>query len=152
MNDHQCVGCGAPSNGVFVCHHCGVPVRPLSDAASQRQALDELHGQLGSKDRSPSLLVNAFLPDDPRVLIDAGLRLLPVLEESAGQSGAAGRMRAIIIKLRLLGNDPTSTRAAAEFEAALEAYRRSDRMTGYAVWMIALGLVVFGVFGFRHCG
>jgi hypothetical protein len=84
MATDPCVGCGATSAGVFVCHHCGVPVRRLADAESERQALDELHGQLASADAPSALLLkNAFLPDDPRVLIDAGLRLLPVLENGA---------------------------------------------------------------------
>jgi hypothetical protein len=138
MTDHACVGCGATSAAVFVCHHCGVLVRALDDPESERKALDELHGRLSSGDANPLLLNNAFLPDDPRVLIDAGLRLLPVLEDSAGQSGAAGRMRAIIIKLRLLGDDPAVTRAAKEFDAALDSYRRSDRKTGYVVVGITL--------------
>jgi hypothetical protein len=137
---------------VFVCHHCGVPVRPLVDAESQRQALDELHGRLSSSSPPRRLLVNAFLPDDPRVLIDAGLRLMPVLESGAGQSGAAGRMRAIIVKLRLLGDDPTLTRAAKELEAALECYRRSDRQTGYWVVGLLVLSVLAAVFAFQQCG
>ncbi|MFO7564998.1 MAG: hypothetical protein R6X02_20300 [Enhygromyxa sp.] len=146
MANDPCVGCGATSKGVFVCHHCGVPVRRLGDPESERQALDELHGQLASDSPPGKLLDNAFLPDDPRVLIDAGLRLLPVLENGAGQSGVAGRMRAIIIKLRLLGDDPALARAAKELQTALDSYQASDRRMGYAVG-IALLLVIAGVYG-----
>lgn len=151
MDEHACVGCGATSAGVFVCHHCGVPVRPLVDAATQRQALDELHGRLAKDDAPAGLLKNAFMPDDPRVLIEAGLRLLPVLEDAAGQSGAAGRMRAIVIKLRLLGDDPALAKAAKEFEAALEAYRRSDRQMGIILSVIGIGLVIAIVALVRSC-
>lgn len=146
MSEEQCVGCGATSNGVFVCHHCGVPVRSLVDVESQRRALDELHGQLSSPNPPPRLLDNAFLPDDPRVLIDAGLRLLPVLENGAGQSATAGRLRAVIIKLRLLGDDPTITKAVKELQAALDSYRRADRQMGYLILLVLLVLIA-GVFG-----
>jgi hypothetical protein len=144
MSEEQCVGCGATIRGVFVCHHCGVPIRSLTDADSQRRALDELHGQLSLPTPPPQLLVNAFIPDDPRVLIDAGLRLLPVLEKGAGESGAAGRMRAIIIKLRLLGDDPAVVKAAKELQTALDVYQRADRRMGYAI-VGTLVAVVAGV-------
>jgi hypothetical protein len=129
---------------VYVCHSCGVPTRLLEDRESQQRALDELHGQLSSDNPPPKLLENAFVPDDPRVLIEAGLRLLPVLENAAGQSGAAGRMRAIIIKLRLIGDDPTVNKAAKEFEAALSSYERSDRQMGVTLGIIAVALVLAG--------
>lgn len=151
MPNQECSGCGATSAGVFVCHHCGVLVRPLSDPESERRALDELHGRLASDAPSARLLKNAFLPDDPRVLIDAGLRLLPVLEDGAGQSGAAGRMRAIVIKLRLLGDDPSVANAAREFEAALESYRRSDRQMGFIVVTVLIAIVAGLVFGVSQC-
>ncbi|HLT37696.1 MAG TPA: hypothetical protein VK034_15490 [Enhygromyxa sp.] len=152
MANDPCVGCGASSGGVFVCHHCGVPIRTLGDAESERRALDELHGQLATDNPPPRLLDNAFLPDNPRVLIDAGLRLLPVLENGAGQSNAAGRMRAIIIKLRLLGDDPAVTRAAKEFQDALDSYRVSDRRMGYAVGIV-LVVVIAGVVAIsQSCG
>mgnify|MGYP000181469925 CR=1 FL=1 len=135
------MGCGARGSGVFVCHHCGVAFAPLVDVESQRQALEELHGQLAKHDAPAVLLKNAFLPDDPRLLIDAGLRLLPMLENAAGQSVAAGRMRAIIIKLRLLGDDPTVARAVAELQAALDSYEKSDNRTGIVIVSLALGIV-----------
>lgn len=142
MDAPTCVGCGAPASGVYVCHNCGVPARPLTDADSQQRALDELHGRLSSNDPPPKLLENAFVPDEPRVLIEAGLRLLPLLENAAGQSGAAGRMRAIIIKLRLIGDDPTTIKAAKEFEQALESYNRSDRQMGITLSIIGVVLLV----------
>lgn len=153
MASEPCVGCGATSKGVFVCHHCGVPVRALGDAESERQALDELHGQLASESPPPKLLSNAFLPDTPRVLIDAGLRLLPVLEDAAGQSSAAGRLRAIIIKLRLLGDDPALVRAAKEFQAALDAYEASDRQMGYTLGGLLIVVVIAGSISLiKSCG
>lgn len=151
MADRTCVGCGATDSGLFVCHHCGVAFEPLIDVESQRQALEELHGQLAFESAPPNLLKNAFLPDDPRILIDAGLRLLPVIENAAGQRDAAGRMRAIIIKLRLLGDDPTISRAAKELEAALAAYERSDRQMG-VVLTIVFTVVIVGIgLGIKAC-
>jgi hypothetical protein len=78
------------------------------------------------------------------VLIDAGLRLLPVLEKGTGQAAAAGRMRAIIIKLRLLGDDPALVKASKELQAALDTYHRTDRRWGYILGGLLL-VVIAGV-------
>lgn len=146
---HACVACGAKGSGVFVCHHCGVAFASIVDVEGQRKALEELHGQLAKSDAPGVLLKNAFLPDDPRLLIDAGLRLLPMLENAAGQSVVAGRMRAIIIKLRLLGGDPTVARAIAELQAALDSYEKSDNRMGIVLGTIAVAIVALLVW---KCG
>lgn len=108
----------------------------MTDPADERAALDELHGHLAAGGESEKILQNAFVPTNTEVLIDAGLRLLPVLEKGVAEDGAAGRMRAIIIKLELLGNDAHAAKAAAELRKALEDYRRSDRIMGY--WVLGI--------------
>jgi hypothetical protein len=108
----------------------------MTDPAQERMALDELHGRLAAGGESEKILQNAFVPTTTDVLIEAGLRLLPVLEKGVAQDGAAGRMRAIIIKLGLLSSDPTAAKAAAQLGQALDDYRRSDRNMGY--WVMGL--------------
>ena len=141
-----CRACGSPSTGAFVCHYCGAATQTMTDPAMERQALDELHGQLAAGGESEKILQNAFVPTNTEVLIDAGLRLLPVLEQGVAEDGAAGRLRAIIIKLELLASEPAAKKAAAELRQALEDYRRSDRLMGY--WV--LGLLFAAVAGVAY--
>jgi hypothetical protein len=115
-------------------------------ATEEKDALDELHGTLARADVSDKILKNAFIPDDIGVLIDAGLRLMPVLESAVAQDGAAGRMRAIVVKLSLHGNDPTAARAARELGDALKRYEHGDRVVGYWVMSIFLLLLGLGVY------
>ncbi|KIG13111.1 hypothetical protein DB30_00576 [Enhygromyxa salina] len=144
--DHACRACGSPSGGTYVCHYCGAATQLMSDPAQERMALDELHGRLASGGESEKILQNAFVPTSTEVLIEAGLRLLPVLEKGVAEDGAAGRMRAIIIKLELTGHDKSATMAAAQLKQALEDYRRSDRVTGY--WVMALFFATLAAIGY----
>jgi hypothetical protein len=116
------------------------------NASEEKDALDELHGTLARADVSDKILKNAFIPDDIGVLIDAGLRLMPVLESAVAQDGAAGRMRAIVVKLSLHASDPTATRAAKELGDALRRYEHGDRVVGYWVMGIFLMLVALGIY------
>ena len=142
----QCRACGSPAAGTYVCHYCGAATHALNDPADERAALDELHGHLAAGGESEKILQNAFVPRNTEVLIDAGLRLLPVLEKAVAEDGAAGRLRAIIIKLELIGNDVAAAKAAAELRQALEDYRRSDRIMGY--WV--LGFFFAGLAGLGY--
>ena len=123
----------------------------MTDPSHERLALDELHGQLAKGEDSEKILQNGFMPSNTEVLIDAGLRLLPVLEQGVAEDGAAGRLRAIIIKLELLGGqDPAAQKAGQRLEKALNDYRRSDRIMGY--WVIGFLLVVVAGFGYWMWG
>ena len=141
-----CRACGSPSTGAFVCHYCGAATSSFTDPAMERQALDELHGKLAAGGESEKILQNGFVPTNTEVLIDAGLRLLPVLEKGVAEDGAAGRLRAIIIKLELLTNDSSAQKAAGELRQALEDYRRSDRIMGY--WVIGIIFAVLAGVGY----
>lgn len=141
----NCRACGSVAGGTFVCHHCGAALHRLQSADEERDALDELHGRL-AVEANKSILQNAFVPSDTRVLIDAGLRLLPVLESGVAEDGAAGRLRAIILKLELIGTDAAASKAAAELKKALADYRRSDKIMGYWVMGILLALMAWGAY------
>ncbi len=132
MSDN-CRACGSVAGGTFVCHQCGAALHRLRTADEERDALDELHGRL-AVESNKSILQNAFVPSDTRVLIDAGLRLLPVLEAGVAEDCAAGRLRAIIVKLELIGTDATASKAALELKKALDDYRRSDKIMTY--WVV----------------
>lgn len=137
----SCPNCGSADLGTFMCRYCGGPLFPLTGEEQQRQALDELHAQInisrGSGVRD-AIFANGFLPDHPRVLIDAGLRMVPVLEGNANQERAAGRMRAIILKLKLITHDEAAATAATQLERHLDRYERYDRL----IARLAIGAIV----------
>lgn len=141
MPDH-CKSCGSADLGTFMCHYCGAPLFPLANEEDQRSALDELHAQVtvarAGRTRT-AILENGFLPDHPRVLVDAGLRMVPVLEHNVSEGPAAGRMRAIIFKLRLLRHDADAMDAAEKLDAHLKRYERHDRLIG-SLAMAALAI------------
>lgn len=146
-----CAACGAEA-GLFLCTYCGTPTRALTNEADERSALDELHAELAriigagdaTVERRHRLLTNAFLPSSPSVLVEAGLRMVPVLEQAVGRADAAGRMRAICIKLRLASAEPTCRAAEAEYREALARYERYDASVGRQV-AIVIGAVVLAV-------
>ena len=133
-----------------MCHYCGAATHTMPDPAEERAALDELHGHLASDEESEKILQNAFVPTNTEVLIDAGLRLLPVLEQAVAKDGAAGRLRAIIIKLELISNDTAAEKAALELRQALEDYRRSDRIMGY--WVMFILVLLLAALGYWFWG
>ncbi len=141
-SDDRCRSCGGKV-GALVCLHCGATVRRGLTAEEEREALDELHGSLVRSDVGDKILKQAFIPDDVQVLINAGLRMLPVLEGAVAQDGAAGRLRAITIKLRLRADDPSVLKAAKELEIALDRYERHDRSFGW--WMIGIIVTIIAV-------
>jgi len=113
----------------------------LDTVEDEEAALDELHGQLSNGENRESLLENGFIPTHTRVLIDAGLRMLPTLESNVAEDQAAGRLRAIIIKLELSANDDETARKAIDrLGEALADYRRSDKIMGRWVGAILLGI------------
>ncbi len=141
-----CPTCGAPEQGSLLCAYCGTPTRELASEADQAHALDEFHVRLvnAESDKRSVILENGWLPSHPRVLVDAGLRMLPTLENAVAQSEAAGRLLAIITKLRLNSEDEINRRAADELKVHLERYYRSDRIMGY--WVLGfLALTIGGL-------
>lgn len=140
-----CRACGA-ERGTFICRFCGTPVRTGLNEAEEREALDELHAALSKGETGAFVLKNAFIPNTPAVLIEAGLRMLPVLEGAVAENGAAGRLLAICVKLGLLRSDPTCAAAEAEFRTALARYTEYDNRFGryMVVGVIVLLVIVVG--------
>lgn len=138
-----CTTCGAPDQGGFVCHFCGLPTRTLASAEEEARALGEYHVALTNAEDEKvrvRLLENGFLPSQTEVLVDAGLRMLPTLENAVAEHQAAGRLQAIISKLRIAGGASAGS-AADELARHLARYRRSDRVMGYWVMGILGGLL-----------
>ena len=144
----RCTVCDAPTSGL-VCQFCGHKLTRAEDLHSEQDALDQLHRLLHEADdeRQARLLTCGFLPTHKRVLINAGLRVMPLVntDDTAGDTSQAARQRleAIVAALRLCDPDVEIRRAVAEFEKKLGAYARADRV----VTAVALVLIVGGVAG-----
>ena len=153
MVETNCPGCGARTSGTFICQYCATLLRPAQDPAAERQALDEYTLLLRRDDveQRIRILRTGYMPSDPQVLVDAGLSLIPMLDVGTEGEVAGHRLRAIVIKLKLLAaSDPKIGIAKQEFEAALERQRKEDRMYGWiavAVLVLIVGGIGYAIFG-----
>jgi hypothetical protein len=155
-----CRACGADATG-FVCLYCGAPLLPATSAAEERQALEELHqAMVHAKEDSQRarILANGSLPDDDRVLTDAGLRAAALLDPERyaddTPSAAIARIEAIRAKLRMRGQ----LVADRELGARIDAYRKgAERETGVglraslAFAAFAIALIVGIVVAVKRC-
>ena len=64
-----------------VCEACGVQMGPRVPVAEQMKALDAYHRELevAPEARKREMLRDGYIPGDPEVLIDAGLKAIPYL-------------------------------------------------------------------------
>lgn len=149
-----CPRCGTEVNRAL-CHACGVLAVEAVDLDAEMAALEEFHGVLA---RAPAevqvtLLRNGFLPDRPHALVEAGLRLIPLIDAdrypAEPTESAVQRMRAVASKCRLMLQNPQAQKAAEEFEAILnrhDAGTASDQRAG--CWLIGiLGFILLAAVG-----
>lgn len=162
MSAHPCGTCGAIRPGL-VCAYCGARE---GDGAAQRDelaAVEELHRRLATepKEAAIHLVKMAFLPHEPTALLEAGLRLVPMLGDANTQDALANaameRLDAVLIKLRVAAPDEQVRRALPELEARLARHRssvaRENRMFAWLFGTIAVLLVGgCGALIVRGCG
>lgn len=116
----------------------------------QKQALEVLHGLPASKDEKGqlALLKNGFLPDDRDVLIEAGLRCVPLIgHDSSGEveEAAIAHLQAIVARLILLSKENLARQAARNFEQEMGRYQKityRNMMFGLLIIVVPVGLVV----------
>ena len=146
MADAKCSACGAPSAGTYVCGYCGVLTQARADIDSQRKALDEFHAllQKAEDEARKTLLKTGFLPDHKALLIEAGLRMVPLVQFGSGDP-AASRLEAIALKLKLMPQDEESARAVREFEDRVRAHWATDRKFTWGCVIVVLGLIVAAI-------
>ena len=140
-----CSQCGGNGTGP-VCGYCGSLLDVIHDIDGERAALDSLHEfvQIVEVSRKAEMLRNGYLPESPDMLIEAGMRLIPLC--NSGDSGleprdsAMARLETIISRLRILHSDPETERAASHFEQILRKNKRAD-----AFWMVAALLLFVGL-------
>ena len=118
----------------------------MVEADNELQQLNAFHEQLAALESvaQASLLRNGFLPDSPDVLVEAGIRCLPLIEsgDSRINDGAVDRLEAIVFKLRHGADSGGVRKMLNELEAVLQkhcARERSDTRLGFG---IILGLTL----------
>ena len=106
-------------------------------------------------------LRNGYLPDHPRILIEAGLRCLPLINSDQCSSepslGAVDRLKALVIKMAVLHETPEVLKARQEFEERLASFEReSARNMRLGCWAIAaltavlVGLAAYAIYSMTH--
>jgi hypothetical protein len=132
MPDSRCRSCGAAVKNL-ICEYCGSPAADTFDLATQKEALAEYHYilQNQSAEVQVKMLRNGFLPDATDILIDAGVRCIPLIELDNTADDVARavfwRLKAITTKLKLTTPTARSEQAVAEFEALMHDFNKADR-------------------------
>ena len=156
MAGRQCTHCGATAEGL-VCSYCGAVAGELRDMEKQRLALEEYHSLLRTGDKSTwvKILNAGFLPDYGKLLIDAGLTCISLINtnEVSGtlSTAAVQRLEAIILKLQILPKSPESEGAVSMFQKRIIEYRTStkkDTIYGFIAIGIFILLVVLSLIYF----
>lgn len=144
MAQAKCAHCGAALDGL-VCKYCGAASAAIEDMEKQKRALDEYHGLFASHDKDAliKLLKNGFMPDHTKLLIDAGLQCVSMLDDSAlnykVSDAAALRLNAIVLKLKLKASDREAEKAIAMFSEKVKEHKKSgDRDAIYGLTAIAI--------------
>ncbi len=144
MPDSRCRSCGAAVKNL-ICEYCGSPTAGTFDLATQKEALDEYHYILQSQSEEVQIkmLRNGFLPDAEDLLIDAGVRCIPLIElDSTAEEvprAALWRLKAITTKLKLMAPTARSEQAVKEFETLINDFDKADRRLNL---MLAVGCFV----------
>ena len=143
--DVTCKRCGASVTGA-VCEYCGVLTVPLENLTDEKQAVDEFHDILLTKDEKTqiNMLKHGFLPTFGEVLVEAGVRCIPLVDINQPSNkttrSAAGRLQAIVTKIKLMPDFPQKTQAITEFEVLLETHRLADNQLDKTMNRIFLGV------------
>lgn len=160
MTETICLQCSAPLNGL-VCEYCGSLANLHMNRDEEMQALTEYHNILLKLEEKPEaeikMLSKGFIPSNPDVLIEAGVRVIPLIDFTNTSDdvveAAARRLDAISLKLRLLPPTPEIARALKEFEPVAEdfkvTHKRQDKVfTIWATIFIAIMVMACLFFGY----
>jgi len=150
MTETTCLQCNAPLNGL-VCEYCGSLARLHMNREEEMQALTEYHNILLKLEEKPEdeikMLSKGFIPLNPDVLIQAGIRVMPLIDlTNTGDDvveAAARRLDAISLKLRLLPDMPEITQALEEFETFSEEFKVLHKKQSREGSILAILFVVF---------
>lgn len=164
MIETTCLQCNARLNGL-VCEYCGSLANLHMNRDEEMQALTEYHNILLKLEEEPDdeikMLSKGFIPSNPDVLIEAGIRVMPLIDlTNTGDDvveAAARRLDAIRLKLRLLPDMPETRQALEAFETFAEEFKilhkKQDREGGIiAVLMLVFVIAACLFFGYLLMG
>jgi len=148
MPPAKCSHCGAALDGL-VCKYCGAASALMDNMDKEKRALEEYHGLFVSHDNKMlvKLLKNGFMPDHGKLLIDAGLRCVSMLDDSGidykVSDAAALRLDAIVMKLKLKVPDRETEKAIEMFSEKVKEHKASgDRDAIYGLTAIAAIIII----------
>ena len=148
MGNTKCRSCGVAIGGkLSVCEYCGVLLINIDTIENEEKALDELHALLlkSNLTSQKKLLRNGFLPDIQEVLIEAGLRCIPLIVnediEDEPRNSAVYRLDAIRTKLKIKGSSDDAKRAQAEFKKVIKKNKKSDLINQVIGLVFILGIL-----------
>lgn len=118
----------------------------MSDRLAEIEQLNDFHDLAAAKDgpAQASLLRNGFLPESQDVLIEAGIRCIPLIESGKIEvsDAAANRLEAILFKLKRFPETQDLRRAADQFEAIIGEHKRDEISNTRFGFTIFFGLAV----------
>jgi len=149
--ENVCQNCGARGCRT-VCEYCGAGLGRQEDQRAERDALEAFQAILmqASAEKQAQLLRSGYLPSSGELLIEAGLRILPLLRSAgdgvpqAQADSAQARLTTIMLRLKHAGRAASDPRVV-ELHRALEASRRAARhdfVLGLII--ISAGLALLG--------
>lgn len=146
MQAKKCASCGALVKGM-VCYYCGSFYGAPGDMENQKRALEEYHALLRTQEieTRTRLLKRGFLPDSGKLLIEAGLMCVSIMDEMDFECSlsdvASRRLEAINMKLQLLSQDRETARAALMLIEKSRRYSdRANKDSAYS--LITAGVII----------
>jgi hypothetical protein len=102
----------------------------MSDPLNDLRQLDEFHQQLSRREGplQAALLRNGPLPDTTEVLMEAGIRCIPLIEgpEPDVTDAALDRLTAVCFKLKVSPEADGSREVLEQLGAVIEKYKRKE--------------------------
>lgn len=133
----------------LVCSYCGALAVGAS-RVDERKALDEYYGALvdADKKRAAKLLRGGFFPTQPDVLVEAGIRLIPMFEYTIWQDpevaeAATARLKGLVVRLRIHRSEPQVQDALSALEETLARRDKAiDKEQRQGCFNILLGIAI----------
>lgn len=156
----NCQKCGAQTASM-ICEYCGAMAVLSQEAKDEKAGLEEFCRLLQTKDApaQAKLLETGYLPSIPPVLIEAGVRCVPLIRAGHADAladSALRRLETVVLKLKLLEPSSEIRRAIAEFEPVIRDFKAresSDTFWGLTVLGgLALAILLVAVYlAMRAC-
>lgn len=147
----KCTNCGAIVQEK-ICEHCGTPLIKIRNMEEEKQALEDYHQRLSERSEQEQVrwLRNGFIPADPETLSEAGIRCLPLIDESRLSDvgdAAVSRLEAIITGLRLASIDEHTQQLIWDFQSRIAKYRSARQSMDKWILVAAVAIVLCAIAG-----